>query len=573
MKRLLYIAQLLFILALIPSCDGITNYLDKAPGVDVTEDTIFSSRTQVETFVAGTYYYGVMTDMFAYWDERDKSDCGVAPATDECEIAPSWFWVQGAWNSAGMRAGSNFDTGDRRFYTHWTALRRANTLIERIDKAPFDDAAYKQQVRGEAKFIRALTNFELFKKYGGIPILRRRFSPSDNFNVARGSVKEVVDFILEDCRDAIFDLPHANEYPSNMKGRATKAAAMALKSRTLLYAASQTYNTAKPYMSMGADNGLICYGDYSADRWKLAADAAKDVIDEALASGIHLVTDQGVDKNYRYVWEVADNAEIILSEKSSGMRYTGHFPWGYYMPTQGYWATHNFVKLYERKDGKPQPWKAEGGENLMDIYNNMDPRFKQTFASHGEPFNDDYPALDLTMTGLNSPKSSGCHGSIVHKPIPYTVKVTGNVGAIPNGIIFKLSEFYLNYAEALNEYSATPPDEAYDAVDEIRARSGMPKLPRNMDQTEFRKRVRNERAIELAFEGHRLWDIRRWEIADEGIMKGAMYGIKQYKIPGSTEIRYVPYVFEVRSFKTAMYRNPFPQLEIDKGYLIQNPGY
>ena len=91
----------------------------------------------------------------------------------------------------------------------------------------------------------------------------------------------------------------------------------------------------------------------------------------------------------------------------------------------------------------------------------------------------------------------------------------------------------------------------------------------------MREAIKHERCIELAFEGHRLWDIRRWEIAEqEGVMQGNMYGIKIYKIAGvSDEYTYKPYVFEVRSFKTRMYRHPFPQSEMDKLYLIQNPGY
>lgn len=107
----------------------------------------------------------------------------------------------------------------------------------------------------------------------------------------------------------------------------------------------------------------------------------------------------------------------------------------------------------------------------------------------------------------------------------------------------------MSYAEALNEYYDVPPEEAYDAVDEIRGRVGMPKLPRNLSQSEFRERVRNERAIELCMEGHRLYDTRRWEICEQdGVMRGNMYGIKIYKIDGSKECRYEPYVFEVRTF-------------------------
>ncbi len=566
MKKLIYIVcSIMFLPGLFTSCEDITDFLEKPPGVDVTEDTIFSSKNQVETFVAGAYYWNVMCDI-PHWDDRDQSDCSTAPATDECEMFPSWFWIQGAWNTAGMRPG---DTGDRRFGAHWNGLRRANILIERIDDAPFNDPAYKQQVRGEAKCMRAYTTFELFRKYGGVPLLKKRLNPSDDLMIPRSTVKEVVDFIVQDCNDAIADLP--STYPSELRGRITKTAASALKARTLLYAASETFNADKPYLSLGEHNDLIVYGNYDRERWKLAADAASAAIEEAKKGGFRLIDEYGADKNYQYVWETPDNAEIILAEKSKGIRHDGHFPWGYFFPIQGYWMTHNFAKLYETKQGTPQPWNDEGGDDLMEIYENMDPRFKQTVVYQGGFFNNDYPKLDLSTTGQDRPKGGGCEGAIVHKPLPYIVQSTGYVGAVPNGIIFRMAELYLNYAEALNEYASTPPDAAYDAVDLIRLRSGMPKLPRGLTQDQFREKVRHERAIELAFEGHRLFDIRRWEIADEGIMKGAMYGIHIYKAGESCS--YKPYVFETRSFKQAMYRHPFPQSEVDKGYLIQNPGY
>jgi len=570
MKNLIYIFLSVLGLSLMYSCDDVTNFLDKAPGVDVTEDTIFSSKNQVETFVATTYYYGVMSDL-ANWDTRDKSDCMTAAATDECEIFYSWYWVQAAWNNAGMSATN---TGDRRFFTYWKAIRCANTLIERIDTAPFDDPVYKKQVMGEAMFIRALNNFELFRKYGGVPIVKKRFAPADDLNVPRSSVKDVVEFIVEDCNEAINNLPAADQYPTSLRGRATRAAAMALKSRTLLYAASKTFNTEKPYLDLGKNNSLICYGNYDANRWKLAVDAALELLNEAKQSGIKLVTDQGITKNYQYAWEVNDNSEIILAEKSKWAMAIWHFPWSPFSPNgAGYWVTYNFTKLYERKDGTKQPWNDNGGTDLMDIYANMDPRFKQTITYQWQRFNDDYPELDLSVNGKNRPNGGGCEGPLSHKPLPYSVKATGPVTAFPNGVIFRLPEAYLNYAEALNEFHQTPPEEAYSALDSIRLRSGMPKIPRGLSQDEFRKKVRNERAIELAFEGHRLYDIRRWEIADEGIMKGKMYGIHIYTSPGTKNCSYMPYVFEVRSFNLAMYRYPFPQNEIDKGYLIQNPGY
>ncbi|MEI6751984.1 MAG: RagB/SusD family nutrient uptake outer membrane protein [Paludibacter sp.] len=586
MKRILYIPIFLVLISAFNSCDGVINFLEKAPGVDVTEDTIFSTKTQVETFVAGTYYYGVMSDL-PMWDARDKSDCSNAAACDEAEIVQSWYWAQG-WNSANMNSNT---TRDNRFKTHWSALRRANIIIERIDNAPFNDDAYKQQVRGEAKFIRALNNFELFRKYGGVPIVDHRFTLSENLNIPRSSVEDVVNFIVKDCDDAIADLPNFKDYPTSLRGRATKIAAMALKSRTLLYAASKTFNTATPYIDFGANNKLICYGNYDVNRWKLAADAAKIAIDQALLAGHVIIIDQGVTKNYRYVWETNDNAEIILAEKSKGSMLRANFPWGSSIPQScggfggGLNATFNFTQFYEKADGTPQTWNMNGGSDLLAKYAALDPRFGQTIVYQNQPWNADYPILDFSngrdlTTGRDISilgRNATITGESVHKPVPYSISST-NGSAIPNGIVFRLAECYLNYAEALNEFYSTPPAEAYDAVDVIRKRSGMPVWPRTLTQEQFRTKIRNERAVELAYEGHRLYDIRRWEIAEnDGVMKGNMYGLKIYKIVNSsgttTECRYEPYVFEVRTFKTAMYRHPFPQGEIDKGYLIQNPGW
>lgn len=548
------------------SCDDFSNFLDKAPGVDVTEDTIFSSKVHLETFMAGTYYYGVTSDL-PHWDGRDKSDCSTDAATDQAEIAMTWYWTQG-WNSATMSSTNNLD---RRFTTHWLAIRRTNIILNRIDNATINDDDYKRQVRGEAKFIRAYNYFQLFQKYGGVPVLDHLFSLNENLNVPRSTVEEVVDFIVKDCDEAIADLPSI--YPTSLRGRVTSVAAMALKSRTLLYAASKTFNTATPYLNFGANNNLICYANYDVNRWKKAADAARLVLEAASAAGVELITDQGVTKNYQYAWEINDNKEIILAEKSKSTCWSVHFPWGPMIPQScggfggGMNVTFNFVMMYEKKDGTPQAWNMNGGVDLMKKYSELDPRFAQTVTYQGQPWNINNPILDLTEKGRDACIS----GAYAHKPVPYAVST--DMGVVPNGIIFRLAEFYLNYAEALNEFYSTPPAEAYDAVNIIRQRSGMPPIPANLSQTEFRDRVRHERAIELAFEGHRLYDIRRWEIAVDGIMSGSMYGIKINKVAQTNEYQYTPFVFEQRTFKTPMYRNPFPQGEINKGYLIQNPGW
>jgi len=140
-------------------------------------------------------------------------------------------------------------------------------------------------------------------------------------------------------------------------------------------------------------------------------------------------------------------------------------------------------------------------------------------------------------------------------------------------MVFRLAEAYLNYAEALNEAQG-PVQAAHDAVNLIRQRSGMPRLPANLTKDQFRDRVRNERDIEMAFEDHRLYDIRRWKIAEnEGVMQGAMQGLRITRPTSGTEFSYQVYTFENRSFFSRMYLHPFQNTEVFKGYLVQNPGY
>lgn len=137
------------------------------------------------------------------------------------------------------------------------------------------------------------------------------------------------------------------------------------------------------------------------------------------------------------------------------------------------------------------------------------------------------------------------------------------------------AELYLNYAEALNEYYETPPKEAFDAVLKVRERSGMPGFPSTLNKEQFREKLRRERAVELAYEDHRFWDIRRWLIADdEGVMKGAMYGLQLSAVTGAPgKVHYKPYVFENRLWSDRSYLHPIKQTEIDKGYMLQNPGW
>jgi hypothetical protein len=580
MKNISIIIICILSYILLPSCEKMMgDFLDKAPGVDVTEDTIFSSRVQVETFVMATYRYGIHSILprneITYTGSLYSTNSSAA--TDECEAANSWNPNQ-IWNTAALTIDNVVDYDDQRFRIRFIAIRKANILMERIDDVPGVDQAYIDQVKGEARFIRALNYFEMLKRYGGVPIISKKFELTDDFFVKRNTIEEVVDFIVEDCNQAALLLP--DSYVSNFRGRATKGAALMLKSKTLLFAASPMFNSATPYLEMAdpANNTLICYGNYDASRWQLAADAAKAVIDWAPIAGAALITTQGTDKNYRYVFEKCDNTEIILACKPGGkvsrtsFPYTALYPKGFYAGTWGMGAsmTFSYLNKYEKQDGTPQTWNMGGGTDLIAKYNELDLRFKQTVAPVGSVWNADIPMVNSYVGGNMSDLC--VTGQWITKFIPQGLTASAN-SSMPNDIIFRLAEAYLNYAEALNEAQGPVPA-AYAAINAIRSRSGQPDLPAGLSKDDFRTRVRNERAVELFLEDHRFWDIRRWLIAEtDGVMKGDFYGLKTYLNPAPPNFRYEVYKFETRSFNKNFYLHPFIRTEVLKGYLVQNPGW
>jgi starch-binding outer membrane protein, SusD/RagB family len=553
----------------------IEGFLDKAPGVDLDETVIFSSKAQLEIFIGSVYRTGMHTILTTENLTAARNFTTNSTATDEGEADATFVHTQ-QWNAGTI---DNIGTGqeDHRFALRWIALRYAYIILERIKDVPGLDDAYRNQVIGEMKFMVAHNYFEMLKRYGGVPILDKRLELGEELKIPRNSFQETVEYIAKNCTEAVTLLPAT--YTSNFRGRVTKTAAQMLKARTLLYAASPLYNAAQPVLSMtnSADNKLICYGNVDNNRWQAAADAAKAAIDMSAAGNFLLVTDKGVDQNYRFVWEQNDNTEIVLAGKFWGNRTRTQFPFYGMVPVAvvnswcGVSVIHNFVRKYEKKDGTPQTWDAAGGDDLNQKYAQLDNRFAQTVAYNGSNWGEIIPIL---ATNTGGAQAAGCFGGAwQRKFLPDQLFKSTNPGVIPNDILFRVAESYLNYAEALNEAQG-PVAAAYDAVNTVRARSGQPNLPAGLTKDQFRTRIQNERDIELAFEDHRFWDIRRWKIAEnEGVMKGAMYGIKINKVGATSNFSYLPYIFETRTFLPRMYYHPFTQNEVFKGYLVQNPGY
>lgn len=587
----------------------LSEFLDKAPGVDVTEDIVFSKRANVEAYVSTLYQYGMVSILYpntgnaGYAGILGNPATGAAVnivgtsscATDESESsAPFTPWH--VWNAAGITPATIISNEDSRYWVRWKAIRIACILLERVDEVPDASSDYKTQVKGEAKFMRALQNFETLKRYGGFPIVTKRYKDFEEARIPRNTIEECVNVIVKDCDEAAAGL--LPSYPSAMRGRATRLAALALKSRTLLYAASPLFNAATPYLSMAnaADNKFICYGNFDNNRWKLAADAAKAVLDEASTAGVALIDvpanrDPTVanvaNGNYRVAWERADNAEIIIADKSLGAQGRFTHPWYSIVPQvyNSFWSGNSVLFNHQRKyevkaTGLPQTWDPAGGADLLAKYNELDPRFKQSINYVTSRWSATYPIAETWQGGNHVANNPG--GAWMKKHFPDAAE---NQSLPPSIALFRLNEFYLNYAEAQNEFIGpdAPPNvpgglplTPREAVNIIRTRSGMPALPASLPQAQFRTRLRNERDIELAFEDHRFWDIRRWMIAEQdGVMAGPMFGLRITRTGTSPTFLYswVPYVFETRTFLKKMYLHPYDLTEVLKGTLVQNPGW
>lgn len=421
-----------------------------------------------------------------------------------------------------------------------------------------------------------------------MPKVDMRMSENDILAIPRSSVKDFVEFIVQDCQESA-RLLEGITYNTNQRGRITNVAALALKAKTLLYAASPLFNTATPYLPTDKPE-LVCYGDYDVQRWADAAEAALDALNAAEAYGFRLVDNDDPENDYRIVWETYDNEEIILAEKFCGNAGNWQAPWAYILPhglSMNGWegnavcVPHNFIRKYEKMNGQHQKWNAPGeiGTDLMEKYAELDPRFRQTIAYNGSRWNPAFPDMQLYegATGISPNPKANRTGAMMHKLIPYSMTSTTNYQMVPNGILFRVGELYLDYAEALNESLSAPSQEVYDAVNRIRERAGMPDLPTGLSQIEMRNRIKNERDIELAFEDHRFWDIRRWMDAEkEGVMQGTFYKIIITKKSGSGLSQKCDYeiaAFENRSFNRNMYLHPIFENEVNKGYLTQNPGW
>ena len=537
--------------------------------LEYTEETTRDEEWTFNYFNEGIK--GLVSGVYAqvYNNEFESNSAYfLAGATDEAQYALETGainnYINGGWSPANPY--------DRVWTKSYTAIADANMFLEKLEQTDISDWQYHPNYKDwvaqlelfpyELRFLRAYFYFELFKTYGDVPLVTTTLTNGQANNVKRTPASEIVKFIVEEC-DAIapyLPVSYETEIGSEV-GRATRVAVAALKARTLLYAASPLHNP-----------------DNNKDKWIEAANACKYILDNAETWGLKLSA-------YGSLWghDAFFNKELIfgLGRGESNSFEMANYPVGVENGSSGSCPTQSLVDQYEYQDnGETFGQRHPGNIDLTeaDPYEGLDPRFALTVVKNG----DEWPSngaqkkiIETFVGGFNAAPKYGA------TPTSYYLKkfVDGSCVTTADNqtsrrhtwIIFRLAEFYLDYAEAVYNATGSANDPTFgmtanDAINVLRNRADiqMPKFTE--DGAEWVTRYERERLVELAFENHRFWDVRRWK-------KGAQYfaSIQAAKITSEGQF--------TRSTITRQWNDkfnfyPIPQSELIKNpNLTQNPGW
>lgn len=559
MKKLLTVIWSVLMLSMImASCNR--DFLNTQPKSRVSNELTWSDGPLSQAFVFGVYSslgYGGFEEqaLAAYTDEAMFTHSGrrIEIFTQGTERPDNLAWTSGTYAWGSM----------------YSAIRKANVAIENLPVATFTDTALKTKLLGESYFLRAYYYHQLLRFYGGFPIIKRTYGLNEDYSIARNTFEECVNLIVSDLDSAALLLVGRTMEP----GRASQLAAMALKARVLLYAASDLHDatTAKAKSSVLASYSnieLVAYtsGDRNA-RWQAARDAAKAVMDASQGYKLNLtapVSPEEGKNNYmsialggRSKYSLADAAAAVelIFQRTETPLYTPEDNWplggthyGINNGPNGYhnWAGNTpiqeLVDDYEMMDGTKFDWNNSTEKAAP--YTNRDPRLYATILYDGadwKPRPSDVSAKDPanqvqtgyyadgaggTINGIDTRESpvENWNGSRTHyytrkfiDPDPALPDNQSNAQVIPWPFI-RYTEMVLNYVEA--SLALGDETEAKNWLNKIRFRAGMPAIPATETGQALLDRYRNERRIELQYEEHRYHDARRWMIPQTTVGRG-----------------------------------------------------
>lgn len=534
-----------------------------------TEETTRDEAWTFEYFNEGIK--GLVSGIYAqvYNNEFESNSAYfLAGATDEAQYALETgeinSYVNGGWSPANPY--------DRTWTKCYTAIADANMFLEKLDQTDISDWEYNSNYKNwvaqkemypyEVRFLRAYYYYELFRTYGDVPLVTTTLTNAQANNEKRTPADQIVKFIVDEC-DAIapyLPVTYATEIGAEL-GRATRVAAFALKARTLLYAASPLHNPT---------------GDKT--KWAKAAEACKYILDNAATWGLKLST-------YATLWghDAFFNQELIfgIGRGESNTFEMANYPVGVENGSSGNCPTQSLVDQYEYQEtGETFAQRYPGSIDLtqVDPYEGLDPRFALTVVKNG----DEWPsngaqkkAIETFIGGFNAAPKYGATttGYYLRKLVDGSCVTTADnqTQRRHTWIVFRLAEFYLDYAEAVFNATGSANDATYgmtanEAVNVLRNRSDIQMPPFTEDGDEWVKRYERERLVELAFENHRFWDVRRWK-------KGAEYFSAIQTATISPELMLTRSTV-TRQWDDKFNLYPIPQSELKKNpNLTQNPGW
>jgi starch-binding outer membrane protein, SusD/RagB family len=560
--------KILTIILLGSLLSGCKDILDISPQDRVGENAVWADVAFVRAYQSELYNaiptnFGV--HMYAkLTDEAYNS----VPANQ----GPELFKLN-SFNPDNIAIGSN---SDNNFIYYWNRgyqyIRKINIFLDKMAAPDAVVITNKAQLIAEAKFLRAFIYFNLAERYNGASIVKEVYELGDTHVFERSSFDAVVAFIEEDLAAAIPDLPTKYSSTDGNFGRATKDAAYALLSRTLLYAASPLNNPG---------NDLA--------KWQKARDAARMFIDNG-DRGYVLYSNYGTLFNQN---SAAHQNEYIFARNftsSNAHQAPMHNLPRRYNGYGGWWASigpsQNLVDDYDMTNGQPPfVWSGNtktinpaSGYDAANPYTNRDPRLAATAIYDGAVFRGDTFQMwveSSAVFGSDSWRYSSDNnrsGYSLRKFMPESGTLDWQTWFTIPWPHFRLAEIYLNYAEAMFELGDENACRTY--LSRVRARVGMPAIPATVTGAELRTRLYNERRIELAYEGHRFFDIRRWKIAAT-IENRPIFGMDVLRNPTTKVKTYQPVLLlQKNAYQDRMNYLPVEANEIRRNAPeLQTPGW
>ncbi|OFY65040.1 MAG: hypothetical protein A2V64_13555 [Bacteroidetes bacterium RBG_13_43_22] len=622
MRKIFYILSVIILAGIAFSCQK--DFLDTKPLGAYSDADVWKDPALVEAFVNDIYQN---TLGWPYAIER------LSDYSDETCFTPDW----GATNfnkclmtSDGLMGWSyNWGLPDPTMHTYhfqWAPLfktiRSCNLFFSHVKEIPFADETAKNSMLGQVYFLRGYLYHHLIALYGGVPIITEPYGLNDKFDVTRDTYSECVDYIVGQLDTAASMLPAS--FSGSSKGRATKGAALAMKARTLLFAASDlhTSTSISTYASGFSNPELLGFTSGSqADRWTAAKNAAKAVMDlgtYSLYKPTPAAGDSVATNFVNYFLSQGESEDILLQyyTAKSGQSWSDYHP-ALYSGPNGYhnWGNNtpleDMVEEYEMKNGSKFDWSNPA--MAANPYSNRDARLYASILYEGVPWRkrpadvqgiDPWDKIQVghvyksdgttrqvagvdTRQGPIEDWNGGFTGYYLRKFNDPSVDPQYVKQAIPFKHI-RYAEVLLNYAEACIELGdAANLAEARTYINMIRTRAGQPSIAAGLDQAAMRTICRHERRVELAFENHRFWDVRRWVIGPSGYHQ--MYRLQVKYVTASTVTNYrqadgstwgLPIfskeIFgnDARAWDNKCYFFPIMRDEMNKNtQLVQNPGY